>query len=402
MDASTDQRRPAALRQASRGLLVLLMVLTATGPVALNIFVPAVPKLTSLFETDVGTVQLTLSLFLLSLAVSQLLLGPLSDKFGRRPAIFGGLALAAVASFAGIAAVSIEWLIAARVLQALGASTGIVVGRAIIRDLYDRDRAAAMLGLVTTVMVVVPMLAPALGGVIDTAFGWHAIFLLLGLFYVAVLIWSVFALPETRIWNDAGETLLRNWWSLLKSASFHGYMLCGALGTAQFFIFIGGAPHVVVTMMGRSSAEYGLWFVITSLGYMGGNFFTSRFSQRLGIHRMILIGLAIEVAAVVVEALAIAMFGAASPALVFVPQIFISFGNGIMLPSAVAGAVGIVPHATGAASGIVGFSQFAVGAATAQVISAILAGATTPIAMPVFTLILICLAAASYLALVRR
>jgi DHA1 family bicyclomycin/chloramphenicol resistance-like MFS transporter len=212
----------------------------------------------------------------------------------------------------------------------------------------------------------------------------------------------VFALPETRIWNDTGETLLRNWWSLLKSGSFHGYLLCGALGTAQFFIFIGGAPHVVVTMMGRSSAEYGFWFAITSLGYMGGNFFTSRFSQRLGVHRMILIGLAIETTAVAVEAIAIVVFGAASPALVFVPQIFISFGNGIMLPSAVAGAVGIVPHATGAASGIVGFSQFAVGAAAAQVISAILAGATTPIAMPVFTLILICLAAASYLALARR
>lgn len=399
MDATTTER---PIARTTRGLLLLLMVLTATGPVALNILVPAVPRLASLFGAEIGTVQLTLSLFLFSLAVSQLLLGPLSDKFGRRPVVLGGLLLATLASFGGIAATSIHWLIAARILQALGASTGIVIGRAIIRDLYERDRAAAMIGLVTTVMVVVPMFAPALGGALDTAFGWESIFLVLGLFYAGVLVWSVRGLPETRVLTGPSESLLRNWKTLLISRRFHGYMLCSAFGTAQFFIFIGGAPHVTISMMGRTSAEYGLWFMITSIGYMGGNFFASRLSQRLGVHKMIVIGLAIETIAVVIEALAVAAFGSISPALVFVPQTFISLGNGIMLPNAVAGAVSVVPHATGAASGIVGFSQFAIGAATAQLISMILAGAATPIAMPLMTLGVIVIAAMAYWGLVRR
>src|SRR6187431_3434076 len=182
MDATTEPRAA----QTSRGLLLLLMVLTGTGPVALNILVPAVPRLAGLFKTDIGTVQLTLSLFLLSFAFSQLLLGPLSDKFGRRPVVLGGLAFATLASFVSIAAATVEWLIVARIVQALGASAGMVIGRAIIRDLYERDRAAAMIGLVTTVMVVIPMFAPALGGVLDTAFGWEAIFLFLGVFYAGV------------------------------------------------------------------------------------------------------------------------------------------------------------------------------------------------------------------------
>src|SRR5262249_29708957 len=153
--------------------------------------------------------------------------------------------LAIVASFGGIAATSIHWLIFARILQALGASTGIVIGRAIIRDLYERDRAAAMIGLVTTVMVVVPMFAPALVATLATAFGWQAIFLVLGVFYAGVLVWSARGLPETRVPSGPGDSLLRNWKTLLSSPSFHGYILCGAFGTAPFFIFIGGAPHVV-------------------------------------------------------------------------------------------------------------------------------------------------------------
>jgi DHA1 family bicyclomycin/chloramphenicol resistance-like MFS transporter len=400
MDAATEPR--AAQRssaQTSRALLLLLTVLTATGPVALNILVPAVPQLVALLQTDVATVQLTVSLFLLSLAAAQLVLGPLSDKLGRRPVVLGGLVLATLASFAAIAASSIGWLIAARVMQALGASTGIVIGRAIIRDLYERERAAAMIGLVTTVMVMVPMFAPALGGVLDTAFGWQSIFLFLGVFYAAVLLWSVRGLPETRVFAGAGTNLMRDWKTLLKSASFHGYVLCGAFGTAQFFIFIGGGSHVVVSMMGKTSAEYGLWFMITSVGYMGGNFIASRFSQRLGVHKMIVAGLAIEIAAVIVEALGIAVLGPVTPAIIFVPQIFISLGNGMMLPNAVAGAVSVVPHASGAASGIVGFSQFAVGAASAQLISMLLAGAMTPMAMPLLTLGTLLIAAGCYSAL---
>ena len=140
-------------------LLALLMAMTAIGPATLNMIVPALPGLTTRLDTDTGTVQLTLSLFLLSLATAQLLLGPLSDRFGRRPVVLGGVAITVLASLAGIAASSIHALIAVRIVQAVGAATGIVMGRAIIRDLFERDRAAAMIGLVTTAMVIAPMVS---------------------------------------------------------------------------------------------------------------------------------------------------------------------------------------------------------------------------------------------------
>ena len=174
------------------------MAMTAIGPATLNILVPALPGLVTRLASDTGTVQLMLSLYLLSLATAQLLLGPLSDRFGRRPVVLAGLALSVVASLAAIAASSIGALIGARVVQAVGASTGIVIGRAIIRDLYERDRAAAMIGLVTTAMVIAPMVSPLIGGILDTAFGWEAIFLFIAAFSGAVLLWAALVLPETR------------------------------------------------------------------------------------------------------------------------------------------------------------------------------------------------------------
>ena len=401
MDARTSSR-DAPVRPHAYALLLLLMVMTATGPVSLNILVPAVPKLTELMHTDVGTVQLTLSLFLLSLAFSQLVLGPLSDRFGRRPVVLGGLALATFGSLAGIAATSVEWLILARIVQALGASTGIVIGRAIIRDLYERERAASMIGLVTTVMAVAPMFAPALGGFLDTLFGWQSIFVFLSAFNALVLVWAMRTLPETRAVSTEASSVLRDWARLLRSPTFHGYVLCGGFGTAQFFVFIGGGPHAVVSMMGRTSAEYGLWFAITSIGYMGGNFIASRLSQRLGLRRMILGGLALQVFGALGQIAGFALFPQLGPALLFVPQIVISLGNGIMLPNAIAGAVSVVPQAAGAASGITGFTQMAVGAAAAQAISMILVQAATPMPIPLMTLGVILVAAGSYLALVRR
>jgi MFS transporter, DHA1 family, multidrug resistance protein len=402
MDAGTPSSGAPVRPHANLLLLLLLMVMTSTGPVSLNILVPAVPKLTELMRTDVGTVQLTLSLFLLSLAVSQLVLGPLSDRFGRRPVVLGGLALATFGSLAGIAATSVEWLIIARIVQALGASTGIVIGRAIIRDLYERERAASMIGLVTTVMVIAPMFAPALGGFLDTLFGWQSIFVFLTGFNALVLVWAMRTLPETRAVSAEASNVLHDWAQLLRSPTFHGYVLCGGFGTAQFFIFIGGGPHAVVSMMGRSSAEYGLWFAITSIGYMGGNFIASRLSQQLGLRRMILGGLALQVFGVLGQIVGFALFPALGPALLFVPQIVISLGNGIMLPNAIAGAVSVVPQAAGAASGITGFTQMAVGAAAAQAISMILVHAATPMPIPLMTLGVILIAAVSYLALVRR
>jgi DHA1 family bicyclomycin/chloramphenicol resistance-like MFS transporter len=336
-----------------------------------------------LFDTKVETVQLTLSLYLFGLAVSQLLLGPLSDRFGRKPVLLTGLFITAVASVAAIFSTSIGMLILFRTLQALGASSGLVIGRAIIRDLYSRDRAAAMIGLVTTVMVLAPMAAPLIGGILDTHFGWEYTFILVGVFAAIVLAWAFLALPETRADHITGGGLrfiLRESRELFADRRFIGYVLVCAIGTATFFAFLGGGPHVVVSIMARTSAEYGLWFIATSGGFMLGNFVTTRTAQRYGVDRMIGVGLAFLLVGSVLTIATVAAFPDGGPWTVFVPQLAISIGNGIFLPNCVAGAVSVRPQAAGTASGITGFLQMSTGALAAQGMSHIIASATT--AMP--------------------
>jgi DHA1 family bicyclomycin/chloramphenicol resistance-like MFS transporter len=252
---------PAAVpvHRTSRGLLALLIAMSGVGSGSLNILVPAIPGLVDKFATDAAHVQLTVSLYLLGLAVAQLFFGPLSDRFGRRPVVIVGLGLAAVAGTAAIFAATIGGLIAARVVQSLGASTGQTISRAIIRDLYERERAASMIGLVTSVVVFIPMIAPLIGGILDTLFGWESIFVAVAVITFAIFAWATLALPETRSPSAPGAAshLLVDLRALCASPRFFGYALCAGLGSAPFFSFLGGAPYVVVSMLGRTSAEYG-------------------------------------------------------------------------------------------------------------------------------------------------
>ena len=402
MDTRTELK-PATQATPWR-LLLLLMAMTAIGPATLNIVVPALPGMVTRLSTDTGTVQLTLSLYLLSLAAAQLLLGPLSDRFGRRPVVLAGLALSTAASLAAIATSSIDALIAVRIVQAIGASTGIVIARAMIRDLFERERAAAMIGLVTTGIVIAPMVAPMIGGILDTAFGWESIFLFLAALSAMVLTWAVVVLPETRpagIAHTPG-TLWRDTRSLLGNTKFYGYVLCGALGSAPFFTFLGGGPHVVVTLMGRTSAEYGVWFAVTSLGYMSGNFSVSRLSQRFGIDSLIMAGIGFEVIGAALTVGLVATVPEAGPAIIFLPQLVISYGNGLLLPNSIAGAVSIRPQAAGTASGMTGFVQMSIGAASTQVVSIFLAAGSTAMPMAWMILFMALATAVAFGALVRR
>jgi MFS transporter, DHA1 family, multidrug resistance protein len=380
------------------------MAMTGLGPATLNILVPALPGLVARLSADAGTVQLTLSLYLMSLATAQLILGPLSDRFGRRPVVLAGLALNAVSSVLAMTASSIDALIMARMVQAIGASAGIVIGRAIIRDLYERDRAAAMIGLVTTAMVIAPMISPLIGGILDTLFGWESIFLVIAILSGAVLLWSALVLPETRPVSVAESPgrLIEEWRALMGSAKFHGYVLCGALGSAPFFTFLGGGPHVVVSLMGRTSAEYGIWFAITSLGYMTGNFTAARLSQRFGVDAMIMAGIVFELIGVGATAVLVLTVPEGGPAIIFLPQLVISYGNGLLLPNAIAGAVSVRPQAAGTASGLTGFIQMAIGAVSAQVITVLLAGGATAMPMAWQMLAVVVATAGVYWGLVRR
>lgn len=396
---------PRAPNDTPWGLLLLLMAVTAIGPTSLNILVPAVPQLSRDLGADIATLQLTVSLFLIGLGVAQLAMGPLSDRFGRRPVLLAGLALTVLSSLVAIAMATASGLILARVVQAIGASTGIVVGRAIIRDLFDRNRAAAMIGLVATVMVVVPTFGPLIGGVLDTAFGWKSIFVFSAATSLMVLLWAAVTLPETRALNAPGAAPVgfrTDVGHLAAHRSFWGYVMVSALGSATFFAFLGGGPHVIVTLMGRTSAEYGIWFAISSIGYMAGNFGSSRLSVRYGIDRLIFWGVAFEVLGVATATLLAATAHDLGPAIVFMPQLIVSLGNGLLLPGAIAGAVSVRPHAAGTASGITGCTQMAIGAAVTQFSGMLLAGANSALPMALLMDGLVCCLVLSFVLLSLR
>jgi DHA1 family bicyclomycin/chloramphenicol resistance-like MFS transporter len=401
--SSVSPPDPDTRPDTARRLIPLLIAMSAVGPLSLNILVPALPTLVAVFATDPGPIQLTISLYLVGLAVSQLALGPLSDRFGRRPVVLAGLALTAVASIGAAFAANIGTLIVARLIQSLGGSTGLVIGRAIIRDLVDRNRAASMLGLVTTVMVVVPMTGPLIGGVLDTAFGWQGIFLFVAALSFAVLAWAALTLPETRtaVEPAGGAGFLSHLRALSTSTVFAGYVLSAGLGTATFFVFLGGSPYVIVTLMGRSSAEYGIWFAFSSIGFMAGNFAASRWSLRHGIDTLIWWGIVAELIGIAL-AIGVAVGPQWGPAGVFLPQMMISFGNGLLLPNAIAGAVSVRPQGAGTASGITGCVQMGLGAAVTQLSGHVLAGASSALPLALMMAAIAIVMVVAFLMLLKR
>jgi DHA1 family bicyclomycin/chloramphenicol resistance-like MFS transporter len=371
-------------------LLALLIAMTGVSSLSLNILVPAIPSMVAKFETAPANVQLTVSLYLLGLAVAQLVFGPLSDRFGRRPVVLAGLALATVASTSAIFAAGIAGLITARVAQSLGASTGQTIGRAIIRDLYDREHAASMIGLVTSVVVLMPMAAPLIGGILDTLLGWESIFVFTAVLSVTVFVWAVIALPETRRHSKVPSErshFRADFAALAASPRFFGYALCAGLGSAPFFSFLGGAPHVAVTMLGRTSAEYGLWFFVPSIGFMAGNFAVSRLTARFGIDALIWWGIFLTIVGCLISIAAYVLFPGWEMITIFLPQIVVGMGNGLLLPTAVAGAVSIRPQVAGTASGMTGFIQMAIGAGAAQLSGHVIGHASD--AMPMLLLMLL-------------
>ena len=389
---SPDAATPPPSRPPARWrLLALLIAMSGMSSLSLNILVPAIPGIVARFAADPASIQLTVSLYLLGLAVAQLVFGPLSDRFGRRPVALAGLALACMASSAALLASSVAALVTARVVQSLGASAGQTISRAILRDLYDRERAAAMIGLVTSVVVFMPMAAPLIGGVLDTLFGWEAIFLFTALASGSVLVWALVALPETRRRGLPAGTaphLRSDIAALAGSPQFFAYALCAGLGSAPFFSFLGGAPHVVVTMLGRSSAEFGMWFFAPSAGFMAGNFMVSRLVARHGIDALIWWGIVATIIGGLINIAAYAAFPGWEMLTLFLPQLIIGLGNGLLLPTSVAGAVSIRPQVAGTASGCTGFIQMGIAAAAAQLGGIVVADGGG--AMPMLLLVLGC------------
>jgi DHA1 family bicyclomycin/chloramphenicol resistance-like MFS transporter len=350
----------------SRIMLLLLVAMTGVAPVSLYMLVPALPELATSFGRDISIAQMTVSLYMVGIACSQIVMGPLSDRFGRRPVLLAGLALMVMASAACVFAETLPQLIAARFLQALGGATGMVVSRAIIRDLYSRERIGAMISLVIAVMMIAQMLSPLTGGLLAGAFGWRSIFYVITAAAIVIAAAIGFALPETRRDRAAGSGFRGDVGSLFASRAFVGYLSCQVLASQIIFTFAGGGPYVVVMQMGRSGAEYGAWFATSGFAYLIGNLCCVRFAPRHRLETLIWFGLGLQFVGSLLNLIwGIAGFNAA-PSWLFGTQMLVMFANAFVMSNSAAGAISVRPEAAGTASGAMGFLQMGVGALLSQ------------------------------------
>jgi DHA1 family bicyclomycin/chloramphenicol resistance-like MFS transporter len=343
--------------------LALLSAVTALTFCGLHMIVPALPLLVVVFDDSPARVQLVLSLYLAGIAGGQLVYGPLSDRFGRRPVLIAGLAIflvgTALCGFAG----SLSALIAGRILQAVGACAGVVLSRAIIRDVYDREAAARGLALVMMAMTLAPAISPALGAYLAEWFDWRAIFAVLGGLGGIVFIATVTRLGETNrhrvrldLFGMAGGYV-----ALLRSPAFVGFALCSACTSASWFTFIASAPHLLSDALHQPPSTYGLMILLPMATYMLGNAVTARFAPRLGSARLLLSGRTIAL----VGALLLALWagpGDLSVWALFVPIGLAEIGDGMSQPAVVAAGLSIHPRLAGTASGLMGFLQMTVAA----------------------------------------
>jgi MFS transporter, DHA1 family, multidrug resistance protein len=362
---------PVPITQAShaavarRPHIMILVLVAAMGPMALQILVPSMPGLVEVFEVPFETVQLSLMLFLIGLAGAQLIYGPLSDRFGRRPVMLAGIGIYLAGTLICLLSPGIEVLLAGRIMQAIGGCSGMVLSRAIVRDIYERDRAASMIAYITVAMVVAPMVAPLIGGYLDVWFGWHAVFVFVLAYGLLVLGGCLVGLHETHTTHRATSRLADYFIAfghLLRSRRFLGYSLQVSFTSGTFFSFLGGAAYVVVEIQGGSAVDYGLWFLIISVGYMSGNFIAGRVTPRLGSDHMISLGTACSLIGTLIL-LAVTLAGGLTVVSLFMVSCIVSFGNGFSMPNGFAGAVSVDPSRAGAASGLSGFMQMTISAA---------------------------------------
>ncbi len=367
-----------------RPSLAILVALCAIGPFAHQLLIPSLPALQDAFRADYQTVQLAISLALIGVGCAQLVYGPWSDRWGRRPVLLVGLALFALGSLVCRYAPSIETLIVGRLVQAVGGCAGLVLGRAIVRDLYDRDRAASMIGYVTMAMVVAPMVAPLIGGYLEVRHGWQAGFALVAALGAALIGAAWLKLHETHRPGGAASSGLRqsvsDFGRLLRLPAFCVYATHLSFSTAIFFTFLAGAPYVMMELLGRGPIEYGLCFMAVSLGYMLGNFGTARLVRRTGIDRMIRVGTAISLVGAALLA-AVTLAGTLTPLWLFGCMSAAAFGNGLSLPTGMSAAISVEPGVTGTASGLAGALQMVAGAVASWIVAALLTDSAAPLAL---------------------
>jgi DHA1 family bicyclomycin/chloramphenicol resistance-like MFS transporter len=340
----------------------LIVAVTACGTLGMHLIIPALPATARSLGVSVGTVQLTITLYLVGLAIGQLLYGPVSDRFGRRPVLLAGLALFTVAGVATAAAPNAWTLVVARIVQSIGACSGLVLGRAIVRDSATPDRAAAQLALLTMVMSAAPAIAPVLGGYATAWSGWRAAFALLAIVGAVTLAFAVPLLPETNaLQGGTRASLLLGSLRLFRSRTFCGFVIGGACTTTSFYAFMAASPFILVNLLHQPAERVGLYYLLLMAGVAAGSLSANRLAGRIRTRVALRIANSIAVAGSACF-MAAYLAGWLNVVSVIAPVVLFMIGAGMASPFALAGAVSVNPHAIGAASGLYGFTQMSYGA----------------------------------------
>ena len=391
----------------SLGLAVLLTTLVALGPLSTDLYLPALPTLARVYATDAARVQLTLSVFLAGFACGQLFYGPLSDRFGRRPILLGGLFLYFIASIGCVLAASIETLIVARFVQALGACAGPVLGRAIVRDVWGASESARIIAYIGGAMAIAPLLGPTLGGFLTVLFGWQANFVALALFSGIQCVAVARMLAESNLQRDPHATTVRvmaaNFGRLLADRRYVGYLLTFSFSYSALFAFISGSSFVLTERFGLTPQVYGMCFGVVVAGYLFGSLLSGRLVRRIGSDRLLASGAWLGALAGAtmwgLDRLGVRA-GSSGLAAILAPMFFCTVATGLVMPNAIGRALAPYPTMAGSASALMGFCQMSIAALVGIAVGHGLADGDGALAAAVAICTL--LAPVSYLVFIRR
>ncbi|MFN0265336.1 multidrug effflux MFS transporter [Tepidamorphus sp. 3E244] len=363
------------LKPDTIAMTVTLGLLTALGPLATDMYLPSLPAMAQKLNADIPQIQLTLSGFLVGFALCQIAYGPVSDRLGRRKVLVFSLLAFTVASAACTLAHSVEMLVVARFAQALGAGGGVVIARAVVRDLYDADRAGQELALMGTILGIVPLFAPTLGALLHEVFGWRSNFAVMAGFGLAGAAFIHFAMPETLKFEFVRPATLRSiaadFAALVRNPFFRVYLVFACCAYGGLFSFLSASSFVLQQVYGLSPMTFGIAFACPVLGYMAGTLAGRRITRQRGIDGTIALG---ALTLLTGGLLAVALTETAAPGTqawrLLVPSAIYFAGVGLVLPQALAGAMTPFPERAGTASSLVGFTQMSVAAIIGIVVSA--------------------------------
>jgi DHA1 family bicyclomycin/chloramphenicol resistance-like MFS transporter len=374
----------AAGARPSLGLVLLLGALTAFGAVSIDLYLPAIPAIAAHFETSVGHVQTSMAAFFLGMALGQLVLGPLSDRVGRRPPLLAGALLYTLASLFCMGAPSADALIAGRFAQALGACAGVVVARAVVRDRFDTVEGARLYSLLFLVLGVAPMLAPSLGALLLAAFGWQAIFAALAAFGALVGLAVLVGLPESRTAETArvaaGESPLQSYRAVLADRRLLGFVLAGAFNGAALFAYVAASPGLFIGWFGQSAGDFGWIFALNAAGLIAASqanrWLLNRVSPAAIMARASIVAGVFGLAFVATAAAGVATMP------VGIGLIFLGLGSyGFVTANSMALALSLMPARAGAISALIGAASFVFGAAAASLTAPFAEAGPLPLAL---------------------